>query len=69
MSLLFAVVTTLIACGHSIWSMVVAYRGLTWFFRNIDRLPRIWKRNWRYYRRFMFPEMKSRIRRGFSKLI
>nr|QBQ66631.1 Hypothetical protein [Leclercia adecarboxylata] len=69
MSLLFAVVLTLIACGHLIWSMVAAYRGMTWFFRNIDRLPHIWERNWRYYRRFIFPQMKGRIRRWFSRLV
>ncbi|PIF06764.1 hypothetical protein SAMN06273570_5260 [Candidatus Pantoea floridensis] len=69
MSLLFAVVFTLIAIGHFIWSMVVAYRGLTWLFKNVDRLPHIWKRNWRYYRRFIFPEMNCRIRRWFRNLI
>jgi len=45
MSLLFAAVLTLIACGHYIWTIVVAYRGLTWFLTNFDDLLHIWKRN------------------------
>ncbi|HGL4102660.1 hypothetical protein [Klebsiella michiganensis] len=64
----FAVIFTLIAIGQFIWAIVVAYRGLTWFLTSFDDLPHIWKRNWRYYRRFMFPEMKCRLRRWFSKL-
>jgi hypothetical protein len=46
-------VFTLIAIGHFIWTIVAAYRGLTWFLTNFDDLPHIWKRNWRYYRRFI----------------
>lgn len=69
MSLLFAAVLTLIACGHFIWTIVAAYRGLTWFLTNFDDLLHIWKRNWRYYRRFMLPEMKCRLRRWLSKLL
>jgi hypothetical protein len=64
----FAVIFTLIAIGQFIWTIVAAYRGLTWFLTNFDDLPHTWKRNWRYYRRFMFPEMKCRLRRWFSKL-
>lgn len=64
----FAVIFTLLASGKFIWTIVVAYRGLTWFLTNFDDLPHIWKRNWRFQRRFIFPEMKRRIRRGISKL-
>lgn len=64
----FAVIFNLIGIGHFIWTIVVAYRGLTWFLTNFDDLPHIWKRNWRYYRRFIFPEMKRRVRRWFSRL-
>lgn len=64
----FAVISTLIATGSYIWTIVVTYRGLTWFLTNFDDLPHIWKRNGRYYRRFILPEMKCRIRGWFSKL-
>jgi hypothetical protein len=39
----FAVIFTLIGIGHFIWTIVVAYRGLTWFLTNFDDLPHIWK--------------------------
>lgn len=64
----FAVISILIATGSYIWSIVVAYRGMTWFLTNFDDLPHIWKRNWRYNRRFMLPEIACRIRRWFSRL-
>lgn len=64
----FTVIYTLIAIGHFIWAIVAAYRGLTWILTNFDDIPHIWKRNWRYYRRFIFPEMKCRIRRWFRNL-
>nr|QDY98043.1 Hypothetical protein [Leclercia adecarboxylata]QLG00853.1 hypothetical protein [Leclercia adecarboxylata] len=68
MSTFITAVFTLIAIGHFIWATVVAYRGLTWILTNFDDIPHIWKRNWRYYRRFIFPEMKCRIRRWFINL-
>lgn len=50
----FAVIYILIAIGPLIWAIVVAYRGLTWLLTNFDDVPHIWKRNWRYYRHFIF---------------
>jgi hypothetical protein len=35
----FAVIFTLIAIGQFIWTIVAAYRGLTWFLTNFDDLP------------------------------
>lgn len=57
----FAVIFTLIAIGHFIWAIVAAYRGLTWFLTNFDDLPHIWKRNWRYYRRFILRRIWKRV--------
>ena len=57
----FAVIFTLIGIGHFIWTIVVAYRGLTWFLTNFDDLPHIWKRNGRYCRRFILRRIWKRI--------
>ncbi|ATZ30315.1 hypothetical protein DFY35_22965 [Escherichia coli] len=57
----FAVIYTLIAIGQFIWAIVVTYRGLTWFLTNFDDLPHIWKRNGRYYRRFILRRIWKRI--------
>lgn len=57
----FAVIFNLIGIGHFIWTIVVAYRGLTWFLTNFDDLPYIWKRNGRYYRRFILRRIWKRI--------
>ncbi|HGG2881629.1 MAG: hypothetical protein RSD49_14380 [Hafnia sp.] len=57
----FAVIFTLIAIGQFIWTIVVTYRGLTWFLTNFDDLPHIWKRNWRFYRRFVFRRIRQRF--------
>ncbi len=57
----FAVIFTLIGIGHFIWTIVVAYRGLTWFLTNFDDRPYIWKRNGRYYRRFILRRIWKRI--------
>ncbi len=58
----FAVIFTLIGIGHFIWTIVVAYRGLTWFLTNFDDLLHIWKRNGRYYRRFILRRIGTRVR-------
>ncbi|HAT3516179.1 TPA: hypothetical protein I8522_002742 [Serratia marcescens] len=60
----FAVIVTLIAIGKFIWAIVVAYRGLTWFWTNFDDLPHIWKRNWRFQRRFILRRIWKRVRAG-----
>jgi len=57
----FAVICTLIALGQFIWAIVVAYRGLTWLLTNFDDLPHIWKRNWRFQRRFILRRIWKRI--------
>lgn len=57
----FAVIYTLIAIGQFIWAIVVAYRGLTWFLTNYDDLLHIWKRNWRFQRRFILRRIWKRI--------
>ena len=60
----FAVIFTLIAIGQFIWSIVAAYRGLTWFLTNFDDLLYIWTRNWRFQRRFLWhivSEQKSSL--------
>jgi hypothetical protein len=56
-----AVIYTLIAIGQFIWAIVVAYRGLTWFLTNFDDLLHIWKRNWRFQRRFIIRRIWKRI--------
>ncbi|MDQ1228501.1 O-antigen/teichoic acid export membrane protein [Pantoea ananatis] len=56
-----AVIYTLIAIGHFIWAIVVAYRGLTWLLTNFDDLIHIWKRNWRFHRRFILRRIWKRI--------
>ncbi|MFD3241856.1 hypothetical protein ACE2AK_22215 [Rahnella perminowiae] len=60
----FAVIVTLIAIGKFIWTIVVAYRGLKWLLSNFDDLPHIWKRNWRFQRRFILRHIGKRIRNG-----
>ncbi len=57
----FAVIFTLIAIGQFIWAVVIAYRGLTWLLTNFDDLPHIWKRNWRFQRRFILRRIWKRI--------
>lgn len=57
----FAVIYTLIAIGQVIWAIVVAYRGLTWLLTNFDDLAHIWKRNWRFQRRFILRRIWKRI--------
>ncbi|KJX02528.1 hypothetical protein SG66_23360 [Enterobacter asburiae] len=63
----FAVISTLIATGSYIWTIVVAYRGLTWFLTNFDDLPHIWKRNGRYYRRFILRRIGTRVSNWLSR--
>lgn len=60
----FTVIFTLIAIGRFIWAIVAAYRGLTWFLTNFDDLLHIWKRNWRFQRRFILRRIWKRVGTG-----
>jgi hypothetical protein len=38
-----------------------AYKGWTWFFKNYDDLPHIYRSRWRYQRRFILKRLWKRL--------
>ncbi|MDU9238684.1 hypothetical protein WNJ45_11370 [Klebsiella pneumoniae] len=58
---LMAVVYGLLKTGSLIALFVGAYKGLTLFWKNYDRLPHIYRSQWRYQRRFILRRIRKRI--------
>ncbi|GKV75845.1 hypothetical protein PEC106568_10190 [Pectobacterium carotovorum subsp. carotovorum] len=52
--ILMAVVYGLLKTCFLIALLVGAYKGWTWFWKNYDDLPHIYRSRWRYQRRFIF---------------
>lgn len=53
---LMAVFFGLLKTGSLIALLVGAYKGWTLFWKNYDRLPHIYRSQWRYQRRFILKE-------------
>ncbi|MCP5922202.1 hypothetical protein NL350_28055, partial [Klebsiella pneumoniae] len=58
---LMAVVYGLLKTGSLIALFVGAYKGWTLFWKNYDRLPHIYRSQWRYQRRFILRRIRKRI--------
>ncbi|EAB8046191.1 MULTISPECIES: hypothetical protein [Enterobacteriaceae] len=58
---LMAVVYGLLKTGSLIALLVGAYKGWTLFCKNYDRLPHIYRSQWRYQRRFILRRIWKRI--------
>ncbi|EOW9811274.1 hypothetical protein ACO2AV_004598 [Escherichia coli] len=62
---LMAVFYGLLKTGSLIALLVDAYKGWTLFWKkNYDRLPHIYRSQWRYQRRFILKRIWKRIRTG-----
>ncbi|EBN0914105.1 hypothetical protein CHU19_24165 [Salmonella enterica] len=61
---LMAVFFGLLKTGSLIALLVDAYKGWTLFWKNNDRLPHIYRSQWRYQRRFILKRIWKRIRTG-----
>ncbi|HAM5159732.1 TPA: hypothetical protein ACNTQ3_004698 [Escherichia coli] len=61
---LMAVFYDLLKTGSLIALLVDAYKGWTLFWKNYDRLPHIYRSQWRYQRRFILKRIWKRIRTG-----
>ncbi|WP_374190921.1 MULTISPECIES: hypothetical protein [Pectobacterium] len=58
---LMAVAYGIFKTGGFILLVVKGYQGWTWFFKNYDDLPHIYRSRWRYQRRFIFRRIWKRI--------
>ncbi len=61
---LMAVFFGLLKTGSLIALLVGAYKGWTLFWKNYDRLPHIYRSQWRYQRRFILKRIWKRIGTG-----
>lgn len=50
--------------GCFILFVVNGYKGWTKFWKNYDRLPHIYRSQWRYQRRFILKRIWKRVRTG-----
>ncbi|ELZ3956663.1 hypothetical protein UM677_001786 [Cronobacter sakazakii] len=53
--------------GSFILLVVNGYLGWIWFFRNYDRLPRLYRLHWRYQRRFILSRILKRLSNRFNR--
>ncbi|KAA1322919.1 hypothetical protein F1E19_25990 [Escherichia coli] len=51
-------------CSRQAAVVLGAYKGWTLFWKNYDRLPHIYRSQWRYQRRFILKRIWKRIRTG-----
>lgn len=58
---LMAVIYGLLKAGSLIALLIGAYKGWTWFWKNYDDLPHIYRSRWRYQRRFILRRIWRRI--------
>ncbi|TCZ55743.1 hypothetical protein E0D83_26420 [Klebsiella grimontii] len=56
----FGIFTT----GSIIKLVVEGYQGWTLFWKHYDRLPHIYRSQWRYQRRFILKRIWKRVRTG-----
>ena len=61
---LMAVAYGLFKTGYLITLLVGAYTGWTLFWKNYDRLPHIYRSQWRYQRQFILKRIWKRVRTG-----
>ena len=51
----------ILTAGSLILLVRNAYIGWTWFFKNYDDLPHIYRSRWRYQRRFILKRLWKRL--------
>ncbi|MGY6031970.1 hypothetical protein [Phytobacter sp. AG2a] len=59
--ILTAIAYGTVKTGCFILSVVTGYKGWTLFCKNYDRLPHIYRSQWRYQRRFILKRIWKRL--------
>ncbi|EFU6042218.1 hypothetical protein IIL84_004779 [Escherichia coli] len=50
-----------LSAGSFILFFREGYKGWTWFWKNYDRLPHLYRSHWRYQKRFIFKRIWRRL--------
>lgn len=61
---LMAIFYGILKTGSLIGLLVGGYKGWTWFWKNYDDLPHIYRSRLRYQRRFILKRIWKRVRTG-----
>lgn len=59
--IIFALIVGILKAGWLMLYLYSAYQGWSLFWKNYDRLPHIYRSQWRYQRRFILRRIWKRI--------